>query len=275
MQALLAFISDPRLQSLHVSRRTKRPKGKLVTLKCVVCHKPFQRPPHIAPKAKVCTSLGQNHKAKYERQPDGSAKKIPCGCCLCIYKKTLAKQRTLDGKIIPSAKIEPFLKTTRKTYGEDVWLAFRLGLNAMLRVQELAAMKCEHFKPEGKPLPQVLVVALKKKVEMLYAVDIDPSMASTLRKHMNGRADGALFGIPVRTLQHKFKQVAKLVGLPTLSIHTLRHTGIWNRARSVTNLNDLNYLREQARHESIETTKMYLGYEQEERIQMAKKVRWF
>ena len=60
-----------------------------------------------------------------------------------------------------------------------------------------------------------------------------------------------------------------------LSIHSLRHTGIWNRARSITNLNDLNYLRQQARHESIEITKLYLGYEDAERLEMVKKVTWF
>ena len=66
-----------------------------------------------------------------------------------------------------------------------------------------------------------------------------------------------------------------MMGLGHLSIHSLRHTGIWNRARSVTNLNDLNYLRQQARHESIETTKLYLGYEDAERVEMVKKVTWF
>lgn len=247
----------------------------LVELACAVCHRPFYRTKNIAPKAKVCTNFGSNHKAKYQKMPDGQTKKIPCACCLCIYKKTLAKKKSFEGKVIPSAKINDFLKVTRKLYGENVYLAFRLGLNAMLRVQEIASLKVQNFKPDQKPLPQLDVIALKKKVEIPYPVDIDPSTAAAIKKHIQGRAEGSLFGVPKRTLQHKFTQVMKALGIPGISIHSLRHTGIWNRARSVTNLNDLNYLRQQARHESIETTKGYLGYEQEERLAMAKKVKWF
>lgn len=263
------------------TKNPKPPKPKkkntegLVELECLVCRRPYWRTKNIAPKAKVCTDHGSSHKVVFKKQPDGSTKKIPCACCLCIYKKTLAKKRSLDGKIIPTAKIGEFLKTVRKMYGENVFLAFRLGLNAMLRVQELSALQAIHFKPDMKPLPQLNVIALKKKVEIPYPVDIDTSTASALKKHMNGRTEGSVFEIPKRTLQHKFTQVMKALGLTGISIHSLRHTGIYNRARSVTNLNDLNYLRQQARHESIETTKMYLGYELEERLAMAKKVKWF
>lgn len=265
------------MASKAAKRSTKKKKNLegLVQLECLVCHRAFWRKKNIAPKAKVCTDFGSKHKTVYQKMPDGSSKKIPCSCCLCIYKKTLAKKRTIDGKIIPTAKITDFLKTTRKMYGENVFLAFRLGLNAMLRVQELAGLQVPHFKPDVKPLPQLDVIALKKKVEIPYPVDIDPSTSSALKKHLNGRTEGNVFEIPKRTLQHKFTQVMKVLGLAGISIHSLRHTGIYNRARSVTNLNDLNYLRQQARHESIETTKMYLGYEQEERLAMAKKVKWF
>jgi integrase len=255
-------------------RGKKGPPG-LVELACVVCKKPFFRPPRLAVKAKVCTGKGVNHKSAFKKQPDGTVKKIGCGCCLCTYKKTLSKNRALDGKIVPSARIPEFLKRTRKMYGEPVALAFRVGLNAMLRVQELAGLLASDFKLEAKPIPQILVRALKKKVEIHWPVDIDPSMAEALKKFLRGHREGPMFALPVRTLQHKFKQVMKSMGLERLSIHALRHTGIWNRARSVTNLNDLNYLRQQARHESIETTKLYLGYEEEQRLDMAKKVRWF
>ena len=244
-------------------------------LTCSVCRKEFTRPPNLVPKAKVCTPSSFRHKTTYKKEPDGRVRRIPCQCCRCVYKKTLAHQRNLDGKIIPSARAAEFLKTTRKRYGDNVALAFRLGLNAMLRVQEMSSMKPMHVHPDAQPLPRVDVIALKKQVEMVYPVDIDPDMAKVLTRHLKKiGTNETLFSLPVRTLQHKFTQVVKSMGL-SLSIHSLRHTGIWNRARSITNLNDLNYLREQARHESIETTKIYLGYEQQERIQMAKKVKWF
>jgi integrase len=195
---------------------------------------------------------------------------------LCLYKKTLAKNRSLDGKIIPSARIDDFLKRTRSIYGEDVYLAFRLGLNAMLRVQEISALKIVSFRGDAKPLPQVDVLALKKKVELKYAVDVDPRMATDIGKLTDGRPTSeSLFGMPVRTLQHKFKQIVRGMDLGHLSIHSLRHTGISNRARAIANMNDLNYLRQQARHESIETTKLYMGYEERQRVEMAKIVKWF
>ena len=90
-----------------------------------------------------------------------------------------------------------------------------------------------------------------------------------------GGHEGATSLLRRHTLQHYFKETVRKMGLGHLSIHSLRHTGIWNRAKSVTNLNDLNYLRQQARHESIETTKLYLGYEDAERLEMVKKVTWF
>lgn len=243
-------------------------------LECVVCHSIFRRPPHLVPRAKVCTPSSRKHKTTLKEQPDGAVKRIGCSCCLCIYKKTLSKRRSLNGKIIPSIRVTELLRRTAQRYGDGVRLAFRLGINAMLRVQELAGMKTHHVHLEARPLPRIDVLALKKKVEIVYQVDIDPDTAKTLGKRLRTRKDDSLFGMPVRTLQHKFKQVVREMDLGHLSIHALRHTGIWNRARSVTNLNDLNYLREQARHESIETTKLYLGYEQQERMAMARKVKW-
>lgn len=248
---------------------------KVGEIVCVVCRNHFFRPPNLAVRAKVCTKKGFKHDIKYKRMPDGSSKKVSCPCCRCMYKKTLAKNRDLDGKLIPSTKMGEFLSRSRHLYGQAVWLAFRLGMNAMLRVKELASLEAGAIHADAKPLPQIEVVALKKKVEIPYRVDIDPSMAKDLMTFLGGRRQGSLFGMPVRTLQHKFKQVAKGLGIGQMSIHSLRHTGIWNRGRSVTDMTDLNYLRQQARHESIEVTKLYLGYEEAQRITMAKKVKWY
>lgn len=247
----------------------------MTKLECVVCHIPYWRAPNNVPKAKVCTPKKFNHTTKFKKQPDGSTRKISCACCRCLYKKTLAKHRDLDAKMIPSKRFGEFLRCARETYGETVYLAFRVALNAMLRVTELASLRVEHFKPADKGLAVLEILALKKTVAMLIPVDIDGETAAALKKHIKGRTEGTIFDIPPRTFQHKFKQVARKLDLGHLSMHALRHTGIWNRARSITNLNDLNYLRQQARHESIETTKLYLGYEMQQRMAMAKKVRWF
>ena len=118
-------------------------------------------------------------------------------------------------------------------------------------------------------------MAIKKKAKLLHPVDLDPDTASALTRYVGGRKKGRIFVRSVRSFQHYFKQTARAMGLDHLSIHSLRHTGIWNRARSVTNLNDLNTLRQQARHESIERTKLSLGYEDAERLERVKKVTWF
>jgi len=242
-------------------------------LVCVVCRKPFERTANLAVKAKVCTPFDSKHEVTFEQRPDGP-KRIPCGCCRCVYKKTLSKKRTLDGKLIPSSRVQEFLKIAGDVYGAPVALAFRLGINAMLRVTELASLTADAMKLDAKPLPQVEIVALKKKVEMMYKIDIDPETAQSIAALVDVSGRGRLFGMPVRTLQHKFKQVVRGMGLGHLSIHALRHTGISLRARSCKTMDELNYVRDQARHESIETTRLYMGFEEQQRVMMAKRIKW-
>lgn len=245
-------------------------KGPLL---CAVCGKVFERSKNLRKKAKVCTPFDFNHKAKFEKQPDGQVKKIACACCRCLYKKSLAKNRTLDGKLIPLGRVPEFLAITKEAYPE-VLLAFRTGLNAMLRVTEIASLEVGDLEENAKPLPRLKILALKKTVKMYFPVDIDPNLARELRAHVAGKTEGKIFDIPVRTLQHKFTQVMKRMGLD-LSIHALRHTGISNRARTCKTMDELNYLRVQARHESIETTKLYMGFEDHQRLEMASRVSWF
>ncbi len=180
----------------------------------------------------------------------------------------------LDAKMIPSDRISEFLSTAEQRYGPEVRLAFRVGMNAMLRVTELAGLNVTHFRPEALPLPQLAVAALKKKSEVLHPVDLNPDTIYALTIHLRQRNGDYIFSPSARSLQRYFQHTARALNLGHLSIHALRHTGIWNRARSITNLNDLNYLRQQARHSSIETTQLYLGYEAKERVEMAKRINW-
>lgn len=145
----------------------------------------------------------------------------------------------------------------------------------MMGMMEITQLGASHFRPQAKPVPQLDVMAIKKRAMLLYPVDLDRDTSRALSRHLGNRVDGRVFARSVRSLQHYFKETVRGMGLGHLSIHSLGHTGIWNRARSVTNLNDLNYLRQQARHESVETTKLYLGYEDAERLEMVKKVTWF
>lgn len=252
----------------------KAAAGDGSSIACVVCGETFSRPSNLAVKAKVCTSKGQTHEVKYKTLPDGSVKKISCPCCLCVYKKTLGKRRTLDGKLIPSSRVQELLKTSSEIYGDTVALAFRLGINAMLRVTELASLRAENLKFDAKPLPQIEIIATKKKVELKYRIDIDPETAESVQKLPGAKGGGTVFGMPVRTLQHKFKQIAKGMDLGHLSIHTLRHTGVSMRAKSCKTMDELNYVRDQARHESIETTRIYMGFEEQQRVAMAKRIKW-
>jgi integrase len=243
-------------------------------LTCVVCRSPFIREPNNVAKAKVCTPFAFVHKVRYEPQPDGSAKKIPCRCCRCLYKKTLAKNRSLDGKLIPRARVEEFLNLTKKIHPE-VLLAFRVGLNAMLRVTEIAGLEVGDVQPEAQPVPKLLVKALKKTVHMKIGVDINPETAAALKKHTGRRTAGLIFDMSTRTLQRKFKDVVEKMGLGHLSIHALRHTGISNRAKTCKTMDELGYLSVQARHESIETTKIYMGFEDDQRVEMMGRNKWY
>src|SRR3990167_10731492 len=151
-----------------VPKEKGKPTNGEVTIACVVCRNKFTRPANLAVKAKVCTSKSQVHKVRWKRLPDRSMKRVSCQCCLCVYKRTLSKQTSLDGKLIPGEKIAAFFKKTRELYGEETVLGFRVALNAMLRVRELATLLVTDFKPDVKPQPQIEVVALKKKVEMRF-----------------------------------------------------------------------------------------------------------
>lgn len=240
----------------------------------MVCGKAFERAVNLRKKAKVCTPFEATHKATFEKQPDGSVKRIACSCCRCLYKKTLSKNRSLDGKLIPLSRVPEFLSTTKERYPE-VYLAFRTGLNAMLRVTEIADLEVGDLEDQAKPLPRLMIKALKKAVKMRFPVDIPTELAGELKVYVGSRVEGRIFDVPVRTLQHKFTQIVKQIGLPHLSIHALRHTGISNVARTCKTMDELNYLRKQARHESIETTKLYMGFEDSQRVDMAKRISWF
>ena len=235
---ILLYMVIPR----DVDRSLPAGSAQKGALKCVVCGKGFSRPPHLVPRAKVCTRSGSSHRTKYETRPDGSAQRIPCACCFCIYKKALSKVRDLSGKLIPSARIPEFLEKVEASYGHDVQLAFRVGLNAMLRVSELSNLQVAHFRPNARPLPQLDVLALKKRAKLLHPVDLDRDTVRALAKNLGARRKGSIFDLPVRSLQRYFKVTVREMKLEKLWIHSLRHTGIWNQARSVTNLNDLNYL---------------------------------
>jgi len=241
---------------------------------CIVCKKPFQRPPNLVAKAKVCTSKGIEHKTTYKKMPDGQVKRVSCSCCLCVYKRTFAKHRDLDGKMIPTTKVEAVLRKAKDLFGDDTWLAFRLGINAMLRVRELASLTVEDLHADGKPLPFIEVVALKKKVQMRFKVYIEPQLSVQLRRWLGKRPDGNLFGIAKRTLQERFKKVAHSVGLDPLSIHSLRHTGISIRARVAKSQDEFRYVQDQARHENINTTMKYVGFEEAQVVEMAKRMKW-
>lgn len=242
-------------------------EGLSKNLICVVCSKPFARAVNLVKKAKVCTPFEFKHITKYETQPDGVVKKIPCQCCRCLYKKTMSKNRTLDGKLIPLDRVPEFLGMMKDLFPEAL-LAMRVGLNAMLRVTEMASMTPADLDENHRPLPQIKIMALKKTVKMRYPVDIDTGLAQEIRGFLAGRVEGLIFDIPVRTLQHKFKEVAKKMGLGHLSIHSLRHTGISSKAKTCKTMDELNYVRVQARHESIETTKLYMGFEDKQRLEM-------
>jgi len=239
----------------------------------VICGKAFQREANNAVNAKICLSADAPHRKVDKVMADGSTRKV-CECCRCVYKKTIGRQRSIEGKLIPLSRVQEFLKLTQENYGDEITLAFRTAINAMLRVSELTGLQVGDLAPHAHPLPQLQVMALKKKVKMLYPVDMDAKTIKDLMAYVGTRTEGPIFTVPVRTFQHKFKQVIRKMGLPKLSIHSLRHTGIANRGKHVKNLNELNYLRIQARHESIETTKLYLGLEAQERIDMSAKVGW-
>jgi integrase len=240
---------------------------------CVVCKKPFRRPPNLVAKAKVCTSKGVKHTTTYKKMPDGQVKRVSCSCCLCVYKSTFAKHPDLDGKMIPTAKVEAVLRKAKELYGEDTWLAFRLGINAMLRVRELASLNVEDLHADAKR-PYIEVVALKKKVQMRFKVYIEPQISVQLRRWLGKRPDGNLFGIAKRTLQERFKKVAHSVGLAALSIHSLRHTGVSIRARVCKSPDEFRHVQYQARHEDINTTYKYVGFEEAQMDEMAKRMKW-
>lgn len=259
-------------EGVLASAKRKAIGPKILT--CVVCSKTFQRDANNEKKAKVCTPFEFKHVIRYEKQPDGVVKKITCACCRCLYKKTMSKNRSMDGKLIPTVRIGEFLSITQSLYPEML-LAFRVGLNAMLRVTELASLTPKDFELVAKPLPRLNILSLKKTVQMYYPVDIDHTLAAEIRNYLGDRIDGLIFDFPVRTLQHKFKQVVKKMGLGDLSIHSLRHTGITNVAKTVKTMDELNYLRKQARHESIETTKLYMGFEDDQRVEMMQRIKHY
>ena len=143
-----------------------------------------------------------------------------------------------------------------------------LGLNAGLRVEEMASLQHKHLFIEGDN-SSIIVIGKGQKKRLVWLNSKFKSRCKSyiaLKKEqgfscseesflLNNLKDGK---ISKRSLQKFFKQILVKAGLPFFyHIHCLRHTYA-TFVLEVTN-NDYKFLQNQLGHASIKTTQIYAG----------------
>ena len=146
------------------------------------------------------------------------------------------------------------------------WFMIELGLNAGLRVQEIASLKHSNLLLDGDR-SSLLVVGKRNKKRSIW---INSEFKKTCEAYLeykksfgyqthddayllNNLKGGA---ISKRALQKFFKSIAKRAGLPThYHIHNLRHT--YSTFFLKASQNNYRFLQDQLGHSSITTTQVY------------------
>jgi len=148
------------------------------------------------------------------------------------------------------------------------WFMIELGLNAGLRVQEMASLKHSNllldegrssifFIGKGNKRRSVWINSTFKKQCIIYlkfkkrfGYQIEPD--SYLLNNLKGE------GISKRALQKFFKIILKKVGLPKhYHIHCLRHT--YATFLLIASNHNYRFVQEQLGHASLMTTQVYAG----------------
>lgn len=161
------------------------------------------------------------------------------------------------------------------------WFMIELGLNAGLRVQEMASLKHSNlFLDEGRSSISFIGKGNKKrsvwissifkkkciiylKFKKIFGYTIDPG--SYLLNNLKNE------GISKRALQKFFKIILKKAGLPEhYHIHCLRHT--YATFLLVASNYNYKFVQDQLGHASIKTTQVYAGVVESEGRKAVEKI---
>lgn len=146
------------------------------------------------------------------------------------------------------------------------WYVIELGLNAGLRVKEMAGLKHSDVLINGK---QSSIVAIGKKGKKrsvwinkdfkrkcLWFIDWKQNIGLSINPDLYLITSRTGSGLTTRTLQKAFKKCLHLAGLEShYSIHCLRHT--YGSHLYVSSGYNLRLVQEQLGHSSIKVTEVY------------------
>ena len=148
------------------------------------------------------------------------------------------------------------------------WFMVELGLNAGLRVAEMASLKCGNLLID-KGSSSIFVIGKGSKKRAVWINSDFKKICQTYLKYKRdfgygiGSEDALLNNlrgskISKRALQKFFKQIIKKAGLPErYHIHNLRHT--YTTFLLKASNNNYKFAKNQLGHASIKTTQVYAG----------------
>lgn len=245
-------------------------------LACVVCGKSFVPNRYNLAHQKTCTPAGHVCDTTPVRGTDGVYRRKACACCRDAYKRSGWNKEIISyRKILSPEELRRFLAAARKV-DEGYYWAFRLCVNAMLRVGEVRLIRVSHFSRQDVQ-HTVSVPTLKRHARPEIEVAIDRATHEGVLKHARSRGvrKGLIFTKSKRSYQHWAKTIMRNLGLKKLSTsHILRHTGISMRARAVRSVTDLAALQQAARHTTITITQRYIHALPEEQMRLWGRVQW-
>jgi len=155
-------------------------------------------------------------------------------------------------------------------------LLFRMGLNTILRIQDLLSIKVDHiFRPDGSFLPYMTLFERKTKnhrSRIRKNVKLNSLIRHELKKYVKlfelDQDDFIFFSMknpekPIDRIQawRLLKSAADEVGINNFGTHTMRKTLAWNIYNQT---KDIALVMVMLNHRRPEVTMRYLGITQEQ-----------
>lgn len=185
-----------------------------------------------------------------------------CPCCACKLQRKRAEHQR--------AWLEPHEVKRAENHAEDDELRFwiRLSVNAMLWPREVVALKREQ-------LVEAIPCAVKLDGSL---VELD---CKTIHDLLSWRAsrqfiarDYRVFHSCERTFHRRFSECLDAAELPDYPPSILRATGIRNRVVAARTMDELDYVRQCARMDSLKSLAPYLDKTIFDKLKLNGRVKW-
>ncbi len=166
-------------------------------------------------------------------------------------------------KPIREDKIDEFKSVLKEKNIRD-YIMFELGLNLGLRISDILKLRVKDVHNKD------ILYIVEQKTDKFKEVPISPQLKKELKKYCENKAEYEYliksrkgFNEPIKRQRayRILKDVSKMIGIERIGTHSMRKT--FGR-KYYKRFNDMEELRKYFNHDRVETTRRYIGVEQEE-----------